>query len=108
MFRTALIMAGHRVVEAADGMEALQLLDRNPPDLVVLDLRLPRVSGGEVRQEIASQAHTRDIPIVVVTATPGPHDELGVACVLTKPIYPDVLVEVVRDCLKKGTGRGRL
>ena len=67
LFRTALMLAGFDVMEAGDGLEALLRIDQSPPDLVVLDLVLPRLSGIAVQQEIAAQAVTRDIPVVVIT-----------------------------------------
>jgi DNA-binding response OmpR family regulator len=102
MFGIWLKLAGFEVQEAGDGLEALRLLDTNPPHAVVLDLGLPLVSGQVVRQEIAAQAATRDIPVIVVTAQPGSHEYLKVACVLTKPVLPDHLVDVVRRCLGSG------
>lgn len=101
LFRTALVLARHDVLEARNGLEALQCLDRDRPDLVLLDLGLPLVDGYVVRQEIAAHAHTRDIPIVVVTAAQVTPQELDVVCVLRKPVEPDDLVETVRRCLNR-------
>jgi CheY-like chemotaxis protein len=100
LFRTALSLGGYRVQEAGDGLEALKLLDSNPPDLVVLDLGLPLVSGHEVREEIAAQAHTRHIPIVVVTGSPVVPATLDVACVLYKPVSVDELLRTVTRCIE--------
>lgn len=100
VYRTALVCAGFEVREAADGLDALRQIDRNPPNGIVLDLLLPIVSGVVVRQEVASQPHTRHIPIIVVTGAAGNHDNLDVARLLTKPVSPDRLIEVVRECLK--------
>ena len=102
LFRIALSMEGYNVVEAGDGMEALRWIDHSPPDLVILDLLLPRVSGLVVQQEIAAQAVTRQIPIVVITGSTMPLDGLDVACVLRKPISPDRLIDTVRSCLAGG------
>jgi DNA-binding response OmpR family regulator len=102
MFRTALTFAGFRVLEAGDGLHALQVLDRDPPDLVVLDLGLPLVSGQVVQKEIAAQAHMRHIRVIVVTGTSGPHADLEVACLLRKPVSPEDLVSTVRGCLATG------
>jgi two-component system KDP operon response regulator KdpE len=52
MFRTALSFAGYRVVEAGDGLVALQVLDATSPDLIVLDLGLPDIDGLEVIRHI--------------------------------------------------------
>ena len=102
LFRTALTLAGYNVVEAGDGMEALRWIDHSPPDLVILDLLLPRISGLVVQQEIAAQAVTRQIPVVVITGSTVAPEELDVACFLRKPISPDQLLEAVRNCLASG------
>lgn len=102
MFKTALAFAGFNVREAGDGYDALRMIDVDPPDLVVLDLMLPTISGAVVQQEIAAQALTRDIPIVIVTGSSMPFDETRVACVLRKPATPNQLVDAVRQCLHSG------
>ena len=102
MFRTALALAAFDVREAGDGYEALRILDQHPPDLVVLDLMLPTISGITVQQEIAAQVFTRDIPVVIVTGSSLPVDESAVACVLRKPVLPDDLVAAIRRCIAGG------
>jgi two-component system KDP operon response regulator KdpE len=102
MYRFSLALAGFEVREAGDGLDALHALDRDPPDLIVLDLGLPDVSGHIVRQELAAQAHTREIPILVVTGSAESLHQLDVACVLRKPVSPDSLVTAVRKCLASG------
>ena len=103
LFRTALSLEGFNVVEAGDGMDALRWIDHSPPDLVVLDLVLPRVSGLIVQQEITAQALTRQIPIVVITGSAMGGEDLEVACFLRKPVAPDRLIEAVRSCLGSGS-----
>ena len=103
MYRTALGFGGFNVVEASDSLTALHLLDQHPPDIVVLDLMLPTVSGLVVQQEIAAHAHTRKIPIVIVTGSDMCLDHVDVPCVLRKPVTPDRLVNAVRSCLSSGT-----
>lgn len=102
LFRTALVLSGYDVMEAGNGLEALQRIDQAPPDLVVLDLLLPGVSGLVVQQEIAAQAVTRHIPIVVITGSAILGSDLDVACFLRKPVSPDRLVEAVQNCLASG------
>jgi CheY-like chemotaxis protein len=102
LFRTALILAGFDVLEAGDGLEALLRIDQSPPDLVVLDIVLPRLSGIAVQQEIAAQAVTRQIPIVVITGSNLEPDAMQVACFLRKPVSPEQLVEAVERCLAAG------
>ena len=104
LFRTALTLAGFNVVEAGDGMEALRWIDHSPPDLVILDLVLPRVSGVVVQQEIAAQAVTRQVPVVVITGSTITAAGMQVACFLRKPVAPDQLIQAVRNCLASGGG----
>lgn len=106
MFRTALAFSGFAVLEAGDGLTALQLLEIERPDLIVLDLGLPLVSGQAVRQELAAQAHLRDIPVVVVTGIPGPHHDIQPACLLRKPVDPEQLIRSIRSSLAAGSGSG--
>ena len=102
MYRTALTLAGFNVVEADDGLAALHYLEFRAPDVVVLDLMLPTMSGLVVQQEIAAHAHTRRIPIVIVTGSDLSLDHLDVPCVLRKPVSPDSLVDTVRSCIASG------
>lgn len=104
MFRTALTLAGFAVEEASDGAGALYRIEQKPPDLVVLDLGLPTVSGLIVHQEIAAHAHTRSIPVVIVTGSTMNLDHLDVSCVLRKPVDPELLVITVRRYLQSGEG----
>jgi len=104
MYRMVLSFAGFNVIEAEDGLSALQHLDDRAPDLVILDLMLPTVSGFIVQQEIAAHARTRDIPVVVVTGSEMNLDDLPVPYVLRKPVSPDQLVNTVQSCLGYGTG----
>lgn len=99
LWRTALRLQSFDVVEAVDGLDALRALDQGPPDLVVLDLALPGIGGESVRQEIAAQTLTRDIPVVIVTASTEDLSHLNVSCILRKPVTPDELVQAVRRCL---------
>ncbi len=89
--------AGYRVVEAADGTEALDVLRTEPPALMVLDLMMPGVDGVEVlraRQDEALASQTR---ILVLTAKTATEDavwcwELGADEYVTKPVDPDRLL----------------
>jgi DNA-binding response OmpR family regulator len=99
-YKSALMIEGFTIVTAADGVEALHRIDHGPPDLIVLDLGLPRLSGLDLRREIAAHAHTRHIPILVATGQtdvdPGEFD-----CVLQKPVDAATLVAAVEECLRQ-------
>ena len=101
LYRTALALAGFSVVAVSDGVEALRYIDADPPDIVVLDLGLPRLGGRDVRVEIGSHAETANIPIVVVTGDARGLNTSDFACVLQKPIDLDTLVRTVERCLRE-------
>jgi DNA-binding response OmpR family regulator len=100
LYRTALLVVGFEVKEAADGLSALRTMDSDPPNLVVLDLALPMLNGHVVREQIQSQATTCHIPIVIVTGSDQDLDNLPVASVLKKPVSAERLVWTVRTCLR--------
>lgn len=105
-YATVLALEGYVVRQAPDGLDALQIVESSPPDLIVLDLHLRLVSGFIVHQEVAAQAATRQIPIVIVTATPLEDiDPVAMPCVLRKPVSADLLVRTVRECLASGAGK---
>jgi DNA-binding response OmpR family regulator len=99
MFRIALMVAGFDVREAADGYEALRMLEQGKTDLIVLDLRMPRINGFTVLADI--RVLNRNLPVLVVTGVPGDFSHLDVDCVLKKPVPPDQLVATVNECLAK-------
>ena len=101
-YATALRLAGYSVVAVEDGLDALRWIDQHTPAIIVLDLNLIRVSGRDVQRELRAHAHTRHIPIVVVTG--GDTSDLNaaeLACVLHKPVTAVALVEAVMNCLRR-------
>jgi len=99
MFQIALSLAGFDAAEARNGYEALQRVDDDPPDLIVLDIGLPDVDGSVVLQDLVEQGLARRIPVVVVTARTEPIEQVNVHCVLRKPVDPYELVRTVKACL---------
>lgn len=100
--------AGLDVLEAADGRSALELARRTPPDLVVLDVRLPRLSGIEVCRELRAGPRTSDVPIVMVTASAQPQDieqayAAGATDYVVKPFSPRALLARIESALQKVT-----
>jgi two-component system cell cycle response regulator DivK len=67
MMRTFLQLKGYRVMEARDGMEAIVAASTDMPDLILMDLQLPRLDGIAVTRELRMQPQFRDIPIVIVS-----------------------------------------
>src|SRR5229473_4525283 len=67
LMRTALEHKGLEVIEAADGIEGYQLFERHRPDLLLVDVMMPRMNGYELCRKLRSHAHSAYVPIVVVT-----------------------------------------
>ncbi|NLJ81195.1 MAG: response regulator transcription factor [Firmicutes bacterium] len=94
---------GFSVLEAADGQEALQVFQEQRPDLVILDLMLPKLSGEEVSAFIRKQGET---PIIMLTAKTSEEDrvkglESGVDDYVTKPFSPKELAARVKAVLRR-------
>ena len=98
--------AGHEVVTANDGLEAVQMAESTQPDLVLLDVRMPRMTGYEACRRLRSAPATRHIPIVFLSAK-GQESEInaglesGAVEYLLKPFAPSELVEQVAALLAK-------
>ncbi len=95
---------GFRVLTASTGQQALATASAELPDLIVLDLDLPDVSGFEVARELRSQAATRDIPLIAATGYSHAVQQdkaraSGFNAVLVKPCDPDVLVGEIQRLL---------
>src|SRR3954465_12958137 len=96
MYQTALSFAGFDVTVSGDGLTALEQIDEEHPDLVILDLRLPQVDGSTILREVAATPDTRNIPIII--ATGGDAGDLPAAsAVLRKPCDPALLVAAVEQ-----------
>jgi DNA-binding response OmpR family regulator len=102
--RVNLEAAGFRVLEAADGAEALAAVDLDRPDLILLDIMMPGVSGWEVAAALIADRSTDRIPVIFITARSGVPDriralELGAQAYLTKPFDPAGLATTVTKVL---------
>jgi len=101
-----LAKAGYTVGQASDAADALRKVLEDPPQLVVLDLRLPDASGVELAGAIRAVAGTTRMPLVVVTAYRDAIEELdprrfGAECVLTKPVSAPDLHAAVERCAQR-------
>jgi two-component system, OmpR family, phosphate regulon response regulator PhoB len=92
---------GYEVMEARDGLEGLTKAEFRRPDLILLDLMMPDVSGGRMFDEMRNHPAIQDIPIVVVTGKPDAHemfdDAIGEDNVIMKPFEADALVDRIRS-----------
>jgi len=95
---------GYSVLLAVDGLEALDKVALERPDLIILDLMLPRMDGYEVLKRLKGDPQTADIPVIVLTARGEKEDrarslELGAASFMAKPFSPRQLVAEVKRAL---------
>ncbi len=100
----SLTTEGYQVVTARDGDEALALAALEDPDLIVLDVMMPRRSGIEVCRQLKSQRETAHIPIILLTAKGRREDreagqQAGADSYVTKPFSPQRLLERVQSLL---------
>jgi len=97
---------GFRVITAKDGVEALQLLQDHIPDVMLLDIEMPRMDGFEVAKNIRTSSRLRDIPIIMITSRTGEKHrehafELGVNKYMGKPYQEDLLLTNIQELIKK-------
>jgi len=106
MMRTLLEVKGYRVVEASDGPGALRAAESERPDIILMDLQLPRLNGFAVARFIRQTDGLRRVPIVVISGhDPAKHRNLALAAgcnaYLHKPIDLDGLQELIVNLLRK-------
>ena len=95
MYRSALRFSGFHVDVALDGVSALRWIDQSVPDVVVLDLHLPRLHGEAILHEITNSADLCDIPVIIVTGSDPSPGVAQAAAILRKPCPPDRLLSVI-------------
>ena len=99
----ALRREGYSFLEAANGREALDAMRRDRPDIVILDLMMPMVSGWDVLRERAGDQELIAIPVIVVSANRSGElanaMDKGICAFLPKPFDINVLSSLVRSCM---------
>ncbi len=100
----ALRSLGHEIVQAVDGEEAVEMAIQAPPDLVLLDVEMPKLDGFEVLAFLRKRAETKDVKVVMLTTAAQVADklrgaELGASEYITKPFDPKSLRSVVEAVL---------
>jgi CheY-like chemotaxis protein len=104
MYSYFLRLSGLRVTPAENGLEALQLVRRQVPDIVVTDLAMPVMDGVRLCQLLRTREETREIPIVAVTgqgamAATARVQEAGWNAMFSKPCLPETLVAAIHELL---------
>jgi DNA-binding response OmpR family regulator len=99
-----LTRSGYQVIGARDGLQALELAAERTPDLMVLDVMMPKLDGYELTRRVRAEAALRSIPVILLTARSQESDidrgfEVGADDYLKKPFNPDELVARVRAVL---------
>lgn len=103
IYRSALERENIEVFEAVDGQDALDHFDAIDPDLVILDMMMPRISGEDLLPALRARPKGKNVRLVVITAFPQYREHalrFDVDQFLTKPVRPSEIVHAVRSALK--------
>jgi len=108
LLRLMLVRAGFNVSEAEDGFDALEKVQANQPDIILLDVMMPGMDGFTVCEELRQRKETSDLPIVMLSAKTDIDSinkglRVGATKYLTKPISPEDLTRHVNDVLDANT-----
>jgi len=93
--------AGYHIITAGDGEEGFDAVKKNKPDLVLLDMRIPKMIGVEVCKKIKSDTELKNIPVVFITASQRTHvaqitEKFGAQDFIIKPFEPEELLSKIR------------
>ena len=109
IYSTVLRHTGYEVIEALDGVQAVELARSRHPDLILMDISIPEIDGWEATKILRQDPATRDIPIIALTAHALADDRerataVGFTAYLAKPIEPRAVVAEVRRWIGSGAG----
>ncbi|MFG2265150.1 response regulator [Streptomyces sp. NPDC048720] len=111
LIRVNLELEGLEVVTAADGAECLDVVHRVRPDVVTLDVVMPRLDGLRTAARLRADPRTHDLPLAIISACTQYEVEsgidVGVDAFLAKPFEPAELVRLVKQLIERKPGRGR-
>ena len=106
MLRFRLVAMNYEISEAVDGQEGLDKARSENPDLIILDLMLPKMDGYKVCRMLKFDEKYKHIPIIMFTARAQEKDkkigkEMGAEAYITKPFEPEVLLSKIKELLKE-------
>lgn len=106
----SLTMEGYTILTAFDGEEALRVIEKERPDLVVLDIMMPKLDGYEVCRRLRKDERFSTLPIVLLSAKGRAIDreaglDAGADDYITKPFSPRKLIEKIRELLEREENR---
>jgi CheY-like chemotaxis protein len=109
IYSTVLRHVGYEVVEAHDGQQAIDLARSVRPDLILMDISIPRIDGWEATKILRNDPETREIPIIALTAHALADDRerataIGFTAYLAKPVEPRAVVAEVKRWIGGGAG----
>lgn len=104
LVRANLEIDGYEVLEASDGEKALQIIENNRPDLILLDVMMPKIDGWKVLKKVKQTPELASIPVVMLTAKVQETDQIkgwesGANEYVTKPFNPLSLIQIVKKLL---------
>lgn len=113
MYAEYLEFLGYQVQTARNGQEALQSAREHHPDVILMDLSLPVISGWDATRLLKDDESTRDIPVMALTGHVFPSHtekarEVGCDAFVSKPALPNTVADQIRTLLQKTGGKSRL
>ena len=105
LLRVTFEMAGHDVDEAPNGLAAIQGIEGGrAPDLVATDFMMPQLNGGELIARLRANPATKDVPVILVSSSPGSERRTKADAFFRKPFDPDALIACAASLLERGEG----
>ncbi len=105
LIQFTLMFAGHKITAAANGAEALELAPKVKPDLIMMDVRMPKMTGYEACREMKKIEELKKVPVIFLSAKGQDEEkqtgiEAGAVAYILKPFAPDDLTRQIAEILK--------
>lgn len=107
LLETTLRTAGYEPILANNGEEGLRLAEEERPNLILLDVRMPKLSGWEVLRRLRQEEETKEIPVILLTALPPSRSNLTTSHILeadgyiAKPFDPQEVISVINEVVDR-------